>query len=417
MARVLAYTSPARGDLYPMVPILDELRRRGHEIHLRTLAGETGRLAARGFEAGALDPRIEAIRHVDWKAKGARASLEASTSVFVARAPYEAADLRAAIEAVDPDLLLLDINPWGALAVAEASGRPWAAIQPYPLPVSSPDVPPFGPGLAPARGRLGRLRDRLVRPLVLGAVERTILPKLNAVRRSIDPGLDPIRNGDDLYGRPPILLYLTAEPFEYHRRSWPRNVRMVGPCSWEPDAAPPAWLDAVTKPIALVSTSSEYQADAILAQTALDALADSEMFVIATLPSNDPAALRVPPNARAERFVPHGPILARASVAITHGGMGVTQKALAAGVPVVAVPFGRDQPEVARRLEVAGAGVRLPRARLRPETLRDAVHAALNRRDDARAVAAGYQAAGGATAAAAYLEGLIFQPPAQTPAA
>jgi UDP:flavonoid glycosyltransferase YjiC (YdhE family) len=139
--------------------------------------------------------------------------------------------------------------------------------------------------------------------------------------------------------------------------------------------------------------------------------------VIATLPSNDPAALRVPPNARAERFVPHGPILARASVAITHGGMGVTQKALAAGVPVVAVPFGRDQPEVARRLEVAGAGVRLPRARLRPETLRDAVHAALNRRDDARAVAAGYQAAGGATAAAAYLEGLIFQPPAQTPAA
>ena len=58
-------------------------------------------------------------------------------------------------------------------------------------------------------------------------------------------------------------------------------------------------------------------------------------------------------------FVAHGPILDRAACAITHGGMGATQKALARGVPVCAVPFGRDQFEVARRVEVAGAGIRL----------------------------------------------------------
>jgi UDP:flavonoid glycosyltransferase YjiC (YdhE family) len=131
------------------------------------------------------------------------------------------------------------------------------------------------------------------------------------------------------------------------------------------------------------------------------------MTVIATLPSNDPDALRVPTNGRAERFVPHGPILARASVAITHGGMGVTQKALAAGVPVVAVPFGRDQLEVARRVEVAGAGVRLPRARLGRETLRAAVRTAMERRRGALAVADGYRAAGGPEAAASHLETLL----------
>jgi UDP:flavonoid glycosyltransferase YjiC (YdhE family) len=38
MARVLAYTSPARGHLYPLTPILDELQSRGHEISVRTLA-------------------------------------------------------------------------------------------------------------------------------------------------------------------------------------------------------------------------------------------------------------------------------------------------------------------------------------------------------------------------------------------
>jgi MGT family glycosyltransferase len=407
MARVLAYTSPARGDLYPLVPILDELQRRGHEIHVRTVAAETGRLAARGFHAEPIDGRIEAIRHYDWKAKGARASLAAGTSVFVARAELDARDLRSAIDAIDPDVLVLDINPWGAMAVAEGSGRPWAAVAPFPLPISSPDAPPFGPGLSPARGPLGRLRDAIVRPLVVGAVERAILPKLNAVRTAIDPRLPAIRNADDLYSRPPLLLYLTAEPFEYHRRSWPTNVRMVGPCAWEPELSPPAWLDEVTSPIVLVSTSSEYQADAILAQTAFDALAGTDMTVIATLPSSDPGALRVPPNGRAETFIPHGPILARASVAITHGGMGVTQKALAAGVPVVAVPFGRDQPEVARRVEFAGAGVRLPRARLRPETLRAAVATALERRGGALAVAEGYRAAGGPEAAASHLESIL----------
>jgi MGT family glycosyltransferase len=409
MARVLAYTSPARGDLYPIVPILDELRRRGHEIHVRTLAAEVERLAARGFTAKPIDERIEAIRHDDWKAKNVRAALAAATAVFVARAPHDAADLRTAIDAVDPDVLILDINPWGAMAVAEASGRPWAAVAPYPLPISSPDAPPFGPGLAPARGLLGRLRDAVVRPLVIGAIERAILPKLNAVRATIDPRLSAVRTADDLYSRPPLLLYLTAEPFEYRRRSWPANVRMVGPCSWEPELDPPAWLDTVAPPLVLVATSSEYQADAILAQTAFDALAGTEMTIIATLPSNDPSALRVPPNGRAEKFVPHGPILARASVAITHGGMGVTQKALAAGVPVVAVPFGRDQPEVARRVEVAGAGVRLPRARLRPETLRAAVATAMGRRRGALAVSEGYRAAGGPEAAASYLESLLGQ--------
>jgi UDP:flavonoid glycosyltransferase YjiC (YdhE family) len=30
--KILAYTTPARGHLYPLVPILDELAERGHRI-------------------------------------------------------------------------------------------------------------------------------------------------------------------------------------------------------------------------------------------------------------------------------------------------------------------------------------------------------------------------------------------------
>jgi UDP:flavonoid glycosyltransferase YjiC (YdhE family) len=86
--------------------------------------------------------------------------------------------------------------------------------------------------------------------------------------------------------------------------------------------------------------------------------------------------------------------------------MGITQKALAHGVPVVAIPFGRDQPEVARRVEVAGAGVRLPLRKLNAERLRAAVRAAMERRPGAQRVARGFVDAGGPASAADALEEL-----------
>ena len=109
-------------------------------------------------------------------------------------------------------------------------------------------------------------------------------------------------------------------------------------------------------------------------------------------------------------FVAHGPILDRAACAITHGGMGATQKALARGVPVCAVPFGRDQFEVARRVEVAGAGIRLAAKRLSPQRLRAAVKEAIRCETGARRIAQSYRRAGGPVAAADALEELIRSP-------
>ena len=80
--------------------------------------------------------------------------------------------------------------------------------------------------------------------------------------------------------------------------------------------------------------------------------------------------------------------------------MGATQKALARGVPVCAVPFGRDQFEVARRVEHAAAGTRLPARRLTPARLRDAVQRAMRCHDGAGRIADAYRAAGGPARAA-----------------
>jgi UDP:flavonoid glycosyltransferase YjiC (YdhE family) len=102
-------------------------------------------------------------------------------------------------------------------------------------------------------------------------------------------------------------------------------------------------------------------------------------------------------------------VLDRAVCAVTHAGMGATQKALARGVPVCAVPFGRDQREVARRVEVAGAGTRLPASRLSPDRLRRKVREALTKTAGAKRVAEGFAAAGGPRAAADIFETRLIE--------
>jgi UDP:flavonoid glycosyltransferase YjiC (YdhE family) len=56
---------------------------------------------------------------------------------------------------------------------------------------------------------------------------------------------------------------------------------------------------------------------------------------------------------------PHGEILRDASLAVSHCGHGTTMKTLAAGVPMVCIPMGRDQNDTAARVVHHGAGVRL----------------------------------------------------------
>jgi MGT family glycosyltransferase len=415
MARILAYTTPARGHLFPLTPILDELSHRGHEIALRTLASQVPLMQTRGFDARPISAQIEAIEIDDWRAGNPQAALGRAVRCFLDRADFDGPDLRQAIADERPDALLVDINSWGGLAAAEAWGGPWAAFCPFPIFLRSKDVPPFGPGLAPARGPLGRLRDRVLRPIVLGTIERGIMPGFNEVRKQM--GLAPLARVDDLYLRPPLVIYMTAEPFEYPRSDWPESIVMVGPCEWDPPADQPRWLGEITGPIVLVTTSSEFQDDGRLVQAALDGLAEEPFTIVATLPAGDPARFTPPANARVERFIPHAAVLDRAVCAVTHAGMGATQKALARGVPVCAVPFGRDQLEVARRVEVADAGTRLPAGRLNPERLRLKVREALTKTVGAKRVAEGFAAAGGPRAAADAFEARLIraQPVIATP--
>lgn len=408
MIRLLAYTSPARGHLYPVVPIMAELVGRGHRASLYTLAGELDHLAPLGIEGLAIDSSIEAIQIEDWRERSPLGAIRSVMRTFIERSAHEAPDLRRAIAHCDPGVLLIDINCWGAATVAEASGLPWAMYSPYLLPLPSRDAPPYGPGLPPMRGPLGAMRDALVGRVGERISFQTVMPQVNSLRAQ--HGLPALARFTELLERPAVLLSLTAEGFEYPHSDWPANVQLVGPMNWSPSEPPqanePSWLSDLGDPLVLVTCSTERQRDKRLLHVALQALPAAGISVLGTAAAHDPEAFHAPVGSKVVRFASHEAILERATCVVCHGGLGITQKALSAGVPIVVVPFGRDQSETARRVEFAGAGVRLSPRHLAPGRLLEAVHTAIDLRPGAQRVSNAFAAAGGPPAAADAIEAL-----------
>ncbi len=401
MAKFLAYQSPAMGHFFPSSVLLTELRCRGHDVALRTLAAGVEAGLDMGFAAEPVDPRIEALPLDDGGAANPQEALLRVRRVFTRRAEYEVPDLRKAIDDVRPDALIVDPNCWGASALAEASGLPWLSFWAFLPYLRSQGVPPWGPGLRPWPGPVGRLRDAL-HGRKFTALDSWVRP-LNNVR--VRFGLRPLTSLDDYARRPPLVLVATAQPFDYPHPDWDDSIQLIGPCSYDPaPSTAPDWLAPIDRPIVLVSTSSEDQGDSELGRVALAALAEEPVHIVATFPAGVPEDIRAPANATVCEFVPHSQVLDRAACAITHGGMGVTQKALGRGVPVCVVPYGRDQFEVARRVEVAQCGTRLLPKHLTAPRLREKVLHAMAMTGGARRVAAGYVATGGVARGADLIE-------------
>lgn len=403
MAVILAYGSPALGHLLPIGALLDELTRRGHQVHLRTMAAGVAGARTAGLHAEPVDPRIEAVVGPDWLARNALGALRHSIDVLSQRAVLEVEDLRRAIAAVQPDAVIIDANCFGAISAADAADRPWLVFSPFTPYLRSRRVPPFGPGLRPMPGVFGAVRDAAMRQIVMQLFDNRILPSVNGIRSCL--GVPGVASVDELMRRASLLLAVGGEPFEYPHPDWGDSVHLIGACATEPmPAAVPSWIAAVDRPIVLVNTSSIKQADDALGRAALEAFAGEPVHVVATFPAGVPGELPRTSNATVCQFVPHAAVLSRACCAITHGGMGSTVRALDRGVPVCVVPFARDQAEVARRVQMARCGTRLAAKRLSPRRLRAKVREAMTMADGARKVAAGFAATGGVARGADLIE-------------
>jgi MGT family glycosyltransferase len=263
--------------------------------------------------------------------------------------------------------------------LAELGGPPWAAFGISVLPMGGPDVAPFGTGLPPGSSFLQRLRNRLLsaateRVLFRDVVrhERAIRARLGIPDRSV-PLLESTIS--------PYLFLQPATPaFEYPRRNLPQSLHWIGPLLPEAADQPlPAWWPELDgdRPVVLVTQGTVATDDSDLIRPTLQALADEPVLVVAA-GASDLAPAEVPANARVEQFVPFSALLPRVSAMVTNGGYGGVQFALANGVPLVVAGTTEEKPEIAARVDWAGAGIRLRTKKPTPELIRRSVRRVLD---------------------------------------
>lgn len=95
--------------------------------------------------------------------------------------------------------------------------------------------------------------------------------------------------------------------------------------------------------------------------------------LVATGPNVDIASLdELPPNVRAEAWLPQAEVLPYTALVVHHGGSGTTLGCFAAGVPQLVIPQGADQFENAEMVATSGAGRRLLPDELTADAIADA---------------------------------------------
>ena len=214
-------------------------------------------------------------------------------------------------------------------------------------------------------------------------------------------------------GEADLVLHATDALFDPPPPSFPRHHYHVGPLMWEPTSEAPAYLDVPGAPWVLVTVSSAPQpGEMTLAGTTLQTLAALPVRVVCTLSAGHPrdALGPVPANVRLERFVPHSAVLKRSALLIGHAGHGAVAKALYYGVPMVLVPWDRDQPGVAARAAALGVAEVIARHDLTARRLSAAIQQVLGTpryQENAARIASHLQARDAVALARARIEELL----------
>jgi MGT family glycosyltransferase len=356
------------GNVPPELSAARQLLARGHTVTVLAEDSVMEDVRATGAEIirwlrapNRKDRRPEHDPARDWECKYPWQLVDriAKTLIVGPAADY-AHDVSEAINRHRPDAVICSMFCVGGMVAAEAAGIPFVALfaNVYPLPADG--LPPFGTGLRPARGPLGRSRDRVLNRVTEYLWDASGLSQLNALRRQY--GLAPVSHTLDQVRSARRQLVQTSADFDFPWRL-PASVHYVGPVLDDPVWAQTSWMPpAGDTPLVLVALSSTFQDQVGCLQRVLDALATLAIRgVMTTGPAVDATELHPPANVAILERAPHQHILRHAALLVTHGGHGTAMKGLAAGVPMVLLPHGRDQGDTATRVTMRGEGIALKR--------------------------------------------------------
>jgi len=350
--RVLVAAFGDAGHVFPAIALGRALAGRGHEVVVETW--EERRAAVEGAGLGfAAAEEYRMFPPPDPDSADGDHAAEAARGLL----PL--------LEEMRPHVAVSDILTVAPALAAEKAGVPLATLIPHIYPVVEPGLPFFAIGLRPPRTPVGRGVWRAgTRALNIGLEHGR--RDLNAQRARL--GLSPLER---FHGgiSPDLALVATFPQLEYPRR-WPAGVEVTGSMTFELPH-PEIELPPGNAPLVLVAPSTAHDSGNHLVRTALKALAEEPVRVVATTNRVVPQSpIEVPANAILVDWLSYSQLMPAASLVVSHGGHGTVARALGAGTPVLVCPIVGDMSETAMRVAWAKVGLSLPWRLCRPAPLR-----------------------------------------------
>lgn len=356
------------GNIPPTLAVVRRLRRAGHSVRF---LGEPCH-AAEVRDAGAefvswttaphrkdKGPESDFIR--DWEAGDPPALIGMLRDrLMFGPAKHYAADTAAEIARSRPDCLVTSDMLLAPAIAAEAAKIPCVLLSANVYLYPRPGVPPFGPGFLPAAHEKERERNQQIEAGTL-ALLGDDGGAFNEARKTL--GLPPLTHPFDQIRSVAGVLMLTSPHFDFLPSEADARFVYAGP-----ELEDPIWAERWTspwrpddeRPLILVGMSTTFQNQAALLGRLCHVLRDLPVRAVVTAGHGiDPAALEGAENVAVCRTAPHAQILQDASLMITQAGHGSVMRGLAAGVPLLCIPQGRDQNDNAARVEHRKVGLRL----------------------------------------------------------
>jgi UDP:flavonoid glycosyltransferase YjiC (YdhE family) len=344
------------GHFHPMIPLARALEAGGHRVVVATDPGFCAYVRRVGFEAhpAGLDQPEAQARFVAQTPGWAqtppedRMPLQFPGLFAGVRAPRMLDDLEGIMADVRPDIVIHETAELAGAIAAEVAGVPHVEHS-------------FG----------------ILRPAIVRAVASEIVAPLAARRGVPNPGVGG--SGGELY------LDICPPGIQRPEIAEVPNVQPLQPLGFdEGGAALPRWVgDLPARPTVYVTMGTVFNSATGVFASVLDGLRGEPINVIVTVgESGDPAVLGAQEaNVHIERYIPQSLILPHCDLVVSHAGSGATIGALAAGVPMLALPQGADQFLNAEAITRRGAGLRLLPRELTPSAVRDATRRLLDEPD------------------------------------
>jgi UDP:flavonoid glycosyltransferase YjiC (YdhE family) len=346
--RILVTTPSAWGHLQPMMPLVQALQHRGHELRWATGADSCRTLEMAGVStiAAGVDQQTLLTPLSQLPPSVRELPREAVPNVMFGHifgriaAPAMLRDLSPVVARWAPDLVIHDAAEFAGPIIAASLGVP-SVTKSFGMLLPRERVIGAGQQVA------GLWRSMGLDPPTFGGCYRDLY--LDICPGSLQPSLP------NYLGRRQELRPLS------HDRTWsdPHTAEL----SWPP-GFPEVYLTLGT-----VFPSASVLGGIVAAVAELGA-----GMLVTVGPRMDPADLgRQPPHVRVERYVPQSLVLTRCRVVVSHGGSGTAFAALSNGVPQLLLPQGADQFLNANAIARAGAGLQLRTDTVDAEAIASAV--------------------------------------------